>query len=277
MRYEKGDGYITEPYTDKKGLYFGVELEVAALRNDEVADIVAGACDFDQDEDGSIRHCDWPLELQSHPATWLWWTQNRNRINKLVRSLRRAGCHSDSLFYNCGMHVHFSRVLSDEHIINVMQMIYLHPQQCALFSCRTTKELNIWARVTLDRQYNYWSGCSCEDCVAAKKARENKLVGTSVRTQVKEFVHSNYKYEKMFAIHYSQYYPTVEIRLFSGTLNCRQFWANLEFCRALIEYTGLPGFNPDTMCNWDMFHYWIHKQPKMASLKWAMNRIVVKQ
>jgi hypothetical protein len=148
FHFLKGNDYSQEPYA-QGNMYFGVELEVAAMDDDSTHAVVYDAQDFMVEyDDTSIRSCDWQLELQSQPCTWTWWQQNRKRMNLLLRGLRKNDCYSDSTDYNCGMHVHFSNVLTDEHTLSVMQMIYAHPQQCALFSHRRVGALQNWA--TLD-------------------------------------------------------------------------------------------------------------------------------
>jgi hypothetical protein len=276
FNFKTGSGYVREPYASSN-LYFGVELEVAACDSDAVHAVVNGAHDFMVEyDDPSIRSCEWQLELQSHACTWTWWQQNRKRMNQLIRGLRNNDCYSDSAGYGCGLHVHFTNVLTDEHSLSIMQMIYAHPKQCAVFSHRKVGALQNWASLELLPTYS--GSCACESCVAARAKRAECCAGSVTREAVRDIIfETDEKWEKMRAVHFSTEYPTIEIRLFSGTLNCRQLWANLEFCRALIEYTGQPDFNHETMCQWDMFKYWVHKLPHFNCLKWALNQVVVEK
>lgn len=270
--FQQGIDYQIEPYA-RDPMYFGVELEMAAPDTNDIYTIIepwssfismSGDCSIEIDDDRDLD-----LELKFHPGTWNWWLQNRTLINTTLRKLVRCDAESGK-GRNCGMHVHMSRVLSTDHILNLLQLVYQHPQQILEFSHRDMRSLCTWARPTLSRNT---STCQCPSC---REARCEEISGEFDHTKYSmSTIANNYARgvfnEKYNAVHLCS--ETLEVRIFEGTLLCSQFWANLEFCRALVEYTGKPDYDFNTQCTWKLFHKWVSSNTHMRCLQRALNSV----
>lgn len=284
-RYEKGDNYVQETYATFP-LYFGFELELVAPSNRAVHQLIESArMDFQAGGDYSIQcpaNYD-DVELRLHPRTWNWLIQNRQRINKMIRNLRHLGALSGTE-YNCGMHVHFSRVLTEPHLLSVLQLVYANPADVERFSLREEDTLHEYARLhkliqpALEKPRQYCTCATCQALYEKQLAAYNKHAKQPAMSD-REMVTNSYRAEryhhKFSAVHICT--NTVEIRIFNGTMNSAQLWANLELCRSMVEYTAQPDYDWNTQSSWALFHQWVKQQKAFTRLKRALGVTNVQQ
>lgn len=278
-RYETGTEYTQEPYA-LEPLYFGMELEMA-IPDEHWSTVLALKNDFEIGDDCSIEP---PLdgayyrtaEVRLHPRTWTWLCQNRVRLNSHLRNLNRVGAQSGNECC-CGMHVHFSRAaLSTEHQLSIMQLIYQNPDEVRQISKRKGRSLDTWAKLHPVRmQVPPKPFCSCEGCqaryVIQLEAYNKSQLDITPRQSVERQYKAHHYHDKYSALHVCKH--TLEVRIFEGTLNCNQVWANLELVRSMIEYTGRPGYDYNTQSSWKEFTRWVNSQSKLCNLKLALKNI----
>jgi hypothetical protein len=195
---------------DRKKLLFGIEIEVEDLngRSREThAGIAQGVmrkmpflfCKHD----GSI-HCG--FEMVTQPLSWKF-LQNHFSEFQPMFELSKDGFRSFQT-ETCGMHVHMSKAaFTHIHLYKFLRMFYDFPQFIALISQRhRISKLLRWASLTpgekLTRKAKTMRQC------------ENKYVAVNL-------LHPN----------------TVEIRVFRGTINPCSFMKNVEFCKAVYDFT----------------------------------------
>ena len=197
---------------DNTNLYFGVELETE-MRNSYsgVAPSVAMAMTKNVPgfiyckHDGSLHN---GFEIVSHPATFNYWKQNSkymqalDGLTKYCRSFR-----ADS----CGIHIHMSKAaFSGLHLAHFLHFMYNNPSFVEFIAQRTS---NTYASFVPEERANVLN--------RAKTKRGN--------------------YER-YAIVNLQNQSTIEIRIFKGNLRPDAFMKNIEFCKALYDFT-----NPDEL------------------------------
>lgn len=219
--YYGGDGYCENCYEEnssglhnycykpdpvfygKSDLYFGIELEIESSGQD-VGEVVDGLPDyFYAKEDSSL---DDGFEIVSHPASWGWLSDNKKKWDQIF-SLRDSGF----LSYNtttCGMHVHMSKkAFSSLHLYKFLKMFFENQSFILSVSRRKLCNLNQYASLELDESIVY---------KATKKTNSSTKRYTAVNLENSD---------------------TVEVRIFRGTLAPSGFWRNLEFCKAVFDYT----------------------------------------
>jgi hypothetical protein len=199
---------------DKSVLYFGVELEVESANesNDDCYEAAAKMPDFVYcQEDGSL-HCG--FEITTRPFTWQWFKEHKAEIENQVLIIRRQGFRS----YNtetCGMHVHLSSAaFSSFHLCRFLTFFYLNPDNQKFIldvSQRKKEHLRHWASI-----YNEDKGGIFYKVKYKGQPRDDVERYTAVNTRNKN---------------------TYEIRIFRGTLKPAAFFKNIEFCKALYEFT----------------------------------------
>jgi len=202
-------------------LFFGIELEGGFNHDDELYDAIEEIDDLfnnhsiliDIGEDSTVER-DYSIELRFYPGTYLWWLENKELIDNTLRCLRQNDCVSNTKI-ECGMHIHFSNVLSQVHLYRLYHLVFGSYMQMLAFSKRR--------RVCLDEYATFdfapWSG-------GYHKIRKRK------DTQLDEFSKlSPYRAALCRRLR------THEFRLCAGTLDSGQFWANLLFLVSLIHYT----------------------------------------
>ena len=197
-----------ESHKDRKEtLFFGIELEVEEPDNANRADIISKFPDFVFcKHDGSIQH---GFEIVSHPATFNWLLDNQAYWNSIL-DIRMVGYRSYKT-ETCGMHVHMSKAaFGNYHLYKFMQFFYdKHNIDFILnVSQRKSVLLSRWA--------------SCQD------SKRNLIYKARYKSYGEEGKYQAIRLERR---------DTVEVRVFRGTLNPQSFWKNIEFCKALYDFT----------------------------------------
>ena len=190
-------------------LYFGIELEIESNGND-IASAIYNLPDFVYAKaDSSISD---GFEIVSHPCTYKWLRENPEKWNQIL-DLRKGGFRS----YNtdtCGIHIHLSKnYFGTWHLYKFLKLFYENPQFILRISQRDECDLNTWATLNQKHPFNQTD----ESLIyKAKNKRGN--------------------YQRHTAINLQNRY-TIEIRIFKGTLNPRSFWKNIEFVKAIVDFT----------------------------------------
>lgn len=192
-----------------KTLYFGFELEIK-IDTDYAEEFLEF---FNDDEiylsyDSSVEG----FEIVSHPMTWQYLNGDfKNRLEQALDFAKSVGAKG----HNCGgMHIHISRDgISNKQIKAIEGLIY-QPINSKLYqfiktiSQRKSSELH-WCNFAKDTEKNQ-----------QRKIKSNK----------------DYIYDKYTAIN-MQHNHTIEFRIFNSNLRIERVFKNLEFIKALLDFT----------------------------------------
>lgn len=220
-------------------LYFGIELEIEDKQNIKWNTVIGNLPEFVYcKSDSSLRN---GFEIVSHPATFNWLKQHKIQWDKVL-NLRTQGF--TSLETNtCGMHIHLSKsAFNSCHLYKFMRFIFRNKSFIRYISQRNSaKELEQWA--SLKETSN----------ISAKRAKYkgnlscNRHIGINLLRDT-----------------------SIEIRIFKGTLIPDFFWKNIEFCKALYDFT----FNTSLQdsCRLSLFRKFVKNNCKeFMHLNWFMN------
>ena len=167
--------------------------------------------------DGTIEY---GFEVVSHPATWNWLKQNYRKWENIL-NLRKVGFKSFDTV-TCGMHIHLSKnAFSSLHLYKILKFFYENKDFILGISQRHIDNLHRYA--TLSTQ----------------DSNDRLVLKARYKTQ---------REDKHTAINLLNE-PTMEIRIFRGTLNPASFWKNLEFIKATIEWTRNISYQSITVSN----------------------------
>jgi len=202
-------------------LYFGIELEIESEGN-SIYDAVQSLPDFVYAKADSSM--DDGLEVVSHPTSWQWLQENKEQWDEVL-SLRNKGFLSYKTD-TCGMHVHLSKkAFSTLHLYKFLKMFFENQEFIAIISRRRSGNLNRWASLQSD-----------ESIVYKARTKNNTQRYTAVNLQNDE---------------------SVEVRIFRGTLSPVGFWRNVEFCKAVYEFTktaSIRDISKDKFCDYVVEH-----------------------
>jgi len=214
----ESEEYLIKPYNynpefkfyktkvDKRNLlYFGIELEVESC-NSNKKDMIKSLPDFVYvKSDSSINN---GFEIVSHPMTYRWLNKYADKWNRILTNLRKKGYRSYDTT-TCGMHIHLSKAaFSNFHLYKFMKMFYDNRNFVLNISQRAAGTLSQWASVS-DSEKNI-----------IYKAK-NKAKGYEDRHTAINLERDN----------------SVEIRIFRGTLCLPSFWKNIEFAKAMYDFS----------------------------------------
>ena len=190
-------------------LYYGIELEVEAEGND-IESVVDGLPEFVFAKcDGSLNN---GFEIVSHPCTYQWLKENPDKWNKIL-NLRKQGYRSFDTD-TCGLHIHLSKnYFGTWHLYKFLKLFYENPEFILRISQRDKHSLQHWATL---QQVHFVDHDDESLIYKAKYKRGN--------------------YHRYTAINLQNTH-TIEIRIFKGTLNPRSFWKNIEFLKAVVDFT----------------------------------------
>lgn len=220
-------------------MLFGIELELV-MANMEHSRRVQTILNANSDwvyakRDGSLP--DTGFEVVTHPMSWQWMIENTLKVNTLLGRLAQYAAPDDS----CGMHIHMSRDRhTPMHIDRMCSLIYDYPQFAVYFSGRDLDQMVEYARPTMSKDFR----------------REMVL---------------NYKFPiatHHYLLSISSAHPTVEMRMFSSTLSAATFWRNLQYCKALSEYT-----RDNKSTKLTDFRTWVNSKPDYYRLSESFQRL----
>lgn len=219
--------------TEDSTLTFGVEVEVepkgnasyATVHNLEarqlIYDIVGENIYYKHD--GSLNSGD-AFEAISEPCT-LSYHQYTMRWKHVFKTLLRCGYRAHDT-ENCGLHIHVGRKAiapTDEERKEVIQKIQaflaLHMRDVIRFSRRRERELDNWCSFSFPREL-LDSSLSLEEFI--------------------EVAHHldwyNHHQDRYTVLNCATHDPTIEFRIFKGTLKRDTFIASIQFCSELVKY-----------------------------------------
>lgn len=206
---EKLNFYGANPLGDE--LFMGIELEVDAIKSNNYKLLR----DIDKDyfyckTDSSLRASG--VEIVSHPMTFEYLHRYPEIIKDNLLALVEHGFESSSE-YNCGLHIHLSKAaFGNYHLWKFLKFIYTKANRewLVAFSNRTRNSMDNYAKPS----------CYSSD---NKKRAKKKNQGDLSRHHAVNLSKPN----------------TVELRIFSGTLDKIKLWAYIEFTKALFDFTKL--------------------------------------
>jgi len=186
-------------------LFMGFELEVEMdderdRKSSQLTNYLEGegvADVFYLKEDGSLDN---GFELVSHPIT-LNYLRKKLKMKKILKWLKQNKFETN---YNCGLHVHINeKFLSKEDIIKLRAFFSLNKESLFKFSHRD------------DINNDY---CQYEEF------------------DMDMFLDEEEQEDRYWALNLNTGQNTVEVRIFSGTLDENRFLGYLEFVDSLVRY-----------------------------------------
>lgn len=211
-----------------KGLFVcGVETEVEVEQEYYNASATAKEM-LDQDKIG-ILYCksdssiNYGFEIVTHPFSFDWMRQNPEAFKPMF-DLRKKNCKSYNTRH-CGMHVHIARTAfrGRLHMLKFASMFFRHHEFVFRMSRRNMNEFSEYSNDNVQ-----WD---------------------TIKTILKDRGgHGGDRYVINFAPT-----QTIEVRLFRGTLNPRGWYANIEFIKAVYDFTsevGVKEVNPKIFSEW---------------------------
>jgi hypothetical protein len=214
-------------------LCFGLELECGhrfgPAQQQQILDDIAEP-DIYFKNDGSIVG----FEMISHPFTWRYWNAvGRETWSERLRWLQQKGIRSYNA-PNCGMHVHMSlAAFSVAQTTRVLDLVYGSPD---LFQRISQRDIFDYCRffnsdvatLALRRRRAVAAHSVTVNKYAPKSRAIRRLADTAASNG-----------ERRVAINFPNNKPTLEVRLFRGTLHAPSFAKNIEVCHALHAFTTL--------------------------------------
>ena len=208
-------------------LYLGFELEAEFIDGEYDDDALCSVNDIVNDNMlfSSDGSLHHGMELKHFPATFEWYNANKNSIATVLQDANEIS-HTER---TCGMHVHMSRKpFSTQQIVDIIKMFINNRNKIILFSRRHESDLNEWAPINDNALHDFES-----------HGQTYKYNATSVNSK------------------------TIEIRLFDGTLDVDEVYANLEFCYGLYNYTKDAGdLHENEYLEWEHFASYVTSHPE---------------
>ena len=216
-------------------LFLGIELEIdeGGENNDHARELLALANKWDYQHiyikyDGSL---DDGFEIVSQPCTYKYhmykfpWEKILDKAKSLGYRSHDAG--------TCGLHIHLSREafgdkLSGEQEMNLMKFVYFmekHERYFRVFSRRTDSQINRW-------------------CSFYGFNHDENDFWRNVR-----YIGSRYK-----AVNLNSEKPTIEVRLFRGTLNIETFFATIQMMKYLYDVVMSHSMREIKRMTWEEFY-----------------------
>ena len=166
--------------------------------------------------------CTCLVEVVSHPFSWNYWNKfGREMFKTLFSKLRENKLHGYDA-PNSGMHIHVSRkALKPTDILKIMSFVN-NPENFQFIldvSQRSRERLEEWANPYLSD--DAWQNLP-RICQSVSMAMDYTERSSAVN------LHNR---------------PTIEFRIFRGTLNTMCFSKNLEFVKSLIQWVKVTGLN----------------------------------
>lgn len=215
-------------FNDPDNYYLGVELETEPRQYG--SDYDRGECispNLYATSDGSLSYDG--VEFKNAPMTFTYLMRNRETEWDTV--LNAPYMEVDS---SCGIHIHVSQSAFRDwkHVFRFCRFVHGNNNFTFWFSGRSERRFDQWAG--WDRRYMY-PGVKARDLLHEGQiynGRQNHVIRATgcTCTSYSTVIDQARPYESR----------TMEVRLFDATLNHIQFYANIQFMRALVEFTRSP-------------------------------------
>jgi len=212
--YKPSPNFFTNSKS-KTNIFFGFELEVELPSKQNRYDAAQEMLEvinsdyqiFYLKEDGSIKH---GFEIVSHPMTWDFIRADsfQNTLSELEQHCEDNGIKSHDTT-TCGFHIHASKnYFSTLHIFKLLSFVFNESNFYSVLlpvSQRSEKSFNHWATI-------YDSGQTIIEKTKDKRT-DNRYTALNLTKK------------------------TIEARIFRGNIRKDRILKNLEFYKALIDYT----------------------------------------
>jgi hypothetical protein len=188
----------------KDNIHYGFEIEAENYGmniNEDIADLINNDL-FYCKGDGSLNN---GFEVVSQPMSFEYINGiGRKKINSMLKKLRSNRMRS-SMTNTCGMHVHISKKpISNLSLYKILKLFYENENFIFKVSRRNMESFQDFSSLSDDQ--------SLTEKALSKRS-----------------------YDRYIAVNLMNE-NTIEIRIFKGTLKQSSFYANLEFCHAMIKY-----------------------------------------
>lgn len=213
-----------ERYNERPRLYFGVELEIENKKGRENNRSIAK--ELSDAHKGNLFYCKYDnslnngFEIVTHPFTWLWWQKNKKEFD-IVFKLRKRGFRSHNT-RTCGMHIHLTKKCFKTLYLYKFQEFFYKPENYYFIlsiSQRTRSKLDEWAYTSISK-----------------------------KGQKETAKYKDQSYDRHCAVNCKRR-DTVEVRIFRGNLLPHRFAKNLEFVKAVYDFTGCNSMKDLTIIN----------------------------
>lgn len=237
------------PIVPTPPLLFGLELEVEIADATRPRSTLLSISNEDVvfKRDGSLRN---GVEIVSSPFSWRWWRETGEaRWLERIAALRAAGFRSFTP-NTCGLHIHVSRKqFSSLALFRIMSLVYDNADRF------------IWLS-----QRNRFDYCHFDDSDANSK-----------RQRIAKARNPNSGWNRYVAVNIPSTHPTVEFRLWRGTLNPSSFLKSVEATHAIVTFATTHGMHEMTWNNFVRYAYVNQMEyPSLAAFldQSAPNRII---
>jgi hypothetical protein len=213
-------------------LTFGMELECGFKVNPREAEWYVerlAAADIYFKRDGSVQN---GIEVITHPFTFRYWKEvGFARWIERLEAMKALGMRSYN-YPNCGIHIHMAKAaFSVAQTKRLLDLVYGNP--------------DLFAKLSQRDIFDY---CRLQDPDRATPEMRLKRAVASVgstrprqmnRTRVVAFMAAGLSRssERRTAVNFPDTKPTIELRLFRGTLHAPSVAKNVELCHALHAFT----------------------------------------
>jgi len=210
----------------KAKYFFGIELEIEnkkqSISNGEAAYNTESGL-FYCKEDGSLSY---GFEIVSQPFSWREWEKSiKQKYEHTFIYLRNNGFVSYDTT-TCGMHIHISKSrFTTYHLYKLLNFFYSHNPHNDQFildvSQRESSRLDRWSKLSMPDRLAY---------VAKEKDHGDRYCAVNLQNEY-----------------------TVEFRIFRGTLDHNSFCKNVEFIKAVCDFTEINKLKDITIENFIMY------------------------
>jgi len=170
------------------------------------------------------------FELVTMPLGWEWLKEHKEELDSMLNQLSKLGLKSKCT-NTCGMHVHINKdVFTTFHLYKFYTFHYENKKLLHYMSGRTWDNMTRWANFKYDDKKSARQFCREKTC----KDRHS-----AVNLQNPE---------------------TAEVRIFRGTLAPEPFWRNIEFVKAVCDYTRYA--NVKDLSKTDRFREYVRENSK---------------
>lgn len=213
-------------------LCFGMELECGFKVTPRDAEFYVerlAATDIYFKRDGSVQN---GIEVITHPFTYRYWKEIGYAMwQKRLDAMKKLGIRSYN-YPNCGMHIHMSKAaFTVAQTKRLLDLVYGTPELFAKLSqrdvfeyCRLADPDRATSELRLKRAVG--SVGSARPRLLRRVPTIHSVMQNTSRTS-----------ERRTAVNFPDTKPTIEMRLFRGTLHAPSVAKNVELCHALHAFT----------------------------------------
>lgn len=188
---------------DNESLFFGIETEIE-IKTTEFFTIPDPLEWFYYKRDGSINN---GYEIVTYPLSWKWIKENQKTIIDFLKSTSTFA--TSMLTDTCGMHIHISKsAMSTYHLYKFIEFFRRNQDYMCFITNRTWTDIKSWASF---------------DSINKKESAKNIAIYKRQSNR-----HS------AINLHNAE---SIEIRIFKGTLRPEIYFKNIEFVKALVDFT----------------------------------------